>query len=206
MGYVQTPLSAGKWTHVAITYDRLGLNKESFLYVDGVQQGFQENSNDGSWNTQRDCVKLGGRCDNTLAFEGCMDEIRFYNATLTQAQILQDLTQTTGFHPSLVSRYDGSVLNGKLRDLVSNNHGVFSSVGVEIVAGNTCPARTFVTGVVAQVDETDAVSGSDSNEDRMTGLEVALAAIVAVLAFFVIVLIVAFVLYARRNGRSLSFS
>lgn len=89
---VKSPsFSRKKWTHVLITYDRLGTDQShSSLYLDGKKQGVISGIDDPfTWNYEESNIFLG------LGFNGLMDELSIFNRPLTDEQA-KELYQLKG--------------------------------------------------------------------------------------------------------------
>lgn len=77
-----------QWHHVAFVYNQAAGGTDVF-YVDGVARGSSTHANAWSWPAGQQ-VELGRSHDGYWhKFNGLMDELRFYNAALSAAQIAQ---------------------------------------------------------------------------------------------------------------------
>lgn len=81
----KTPFAKGKWTHVAITHDKLGSgNGVARLYLDGKLQGAAQNIADSfEWDTTKGAIRLG------VAYVGLLDDVAIFRRALTDAEIAQ---------------------------------------------------------------------------------------------------------------------
>lgn len=81
----KTPFAKGKWTHVAITHDKLGSgNGVARLYLNGKLQGSAQNIADAfEWDTAKGAIRLG------VAYVGLMDDVAIFRRALTDAEIAQ---------------------------------------------------------------------------------------------------------------------
>jgi hypothetical protein len=78
-----TKLTAGRWTHVAVTVVKGAQVK---FYVDGAPAGQVPQST--NWAVLNDePLRIGGRKDHYSWFSGCIDEVRLYNRALTAGQV-----------------------------------------------------------------------------------------------------------------------
>jgi hypothetical protein len=78
------PFTAGSWHLIAATYD--SGTGQGYLYVDGVEVGNDTDS--GNMRAGAIAIKIGG-CQATggSAFDGKMDETRYYNRALSLSEI-----------------------------------------------------------------------------------------------------------------------
>ncbi len=85
-----TVISDNQWHHVAVTYDNSASTKFR-LYVDGgLEAAF--NLTSVTMNTSSTTnFRIGRRIDNVNAFIGSIDEVRFWNKTLTPTEITQNM-------------------------------------------------------------------------------------------------------------------
>lgn len=82
----------GSWTHVAAVYDALGDDRR--IYVDGVEQGSDTPSNNGTPSFDNVNYEIGVSQD-TEHMEGSIDELRVYDYPLVGAQIHKLANQTS---------------------------------------------------------------------------------------------------------------
>ena len=100
---VPNALTAGVWTHIAVTVDNSGAAK---LYINGAERG------SGSLYIPRDIARtlcyLGkSNWGSDGSFDGEMDEVRIYNNVLDECQIADNMNQTiNGNEPGLVAYYN----------------------------------------------------------------------------------------------------
>ena len=88
------------WTHIAAVLDRTS-TATTAIYINGVKEtvttsGDALSTIDGLVSSQEECIggdSTGTECrtDNTLAFNGEIDEVRFYNYPRTAQQIVEDM-------------------------------------------------------------------------------------------------------------------
>jgi len=82
----QGSVNDGLWHHVAYVYDQSDTGYIR-IYIDGASSGFQTNSGAWSWPPDQQ-IELGLSHDSYwFGFEGAMDEVRFYNRTLSAAEV-----------------------------------------------------------------------------------------------------------------------
>ena len=85
-------LSAGKWVHVAASYDHITGNNS--LYINGHFSISQNISKDYQIATNSDTVRMGFKdCKNTTYFKGKIAEMRVYDVALNEAQIQTSIRQ-----------------------------------------------------------------------------------------------------------------
>jgi len=76
---------AGEWFHIAITYDGIS---EVKMYINGQQQGTEiDGGIDGHILDLQSDLNLGRRTDNRYYFNGSINDLRFYDQALSQADI-----------------------------------------------------------------------------------------------------------------------
>ena len=75
-----TPIIAGEWTHLAVTFDA---SFDAEFFVDGVSQGTITGSAAASTGTG--VYRIGSR--NGENYDGFIDEVRLYNEVLNDTQI-----------------------------------------------------------------------------------------------------------------------
>jgi hypothetical protein len=81
----QTPFARGKWTHVAITHERLGSGKGvARLYLDGKLQGATPViAEPFEWDVARGAIRLG------VSYVGLMDEVAIFRRALSPREVAQ---------------------------------------------------------------------------------------------------------------------
>ncbi len=81
----QPPFARGRWTHVVITYDKLGSgNGVSKLYLDGKLQGASGTVKEPfQWAPGQATLRLG------VNYTGLLDEIRVYKRALDAGEVAQ---------------------------------------------------------------------------------------------------------------------
>jgi len=79
----QPPFARGKWTHVAITYSKLGSGKgEAQLYLDGALQGTSSLVKEPfTWQAGKPTLRLG------VGYSGWLDEVAVYGQALSAGEI-----------------------------------------------------------------------------------------------------------------------
>jgi len=94
-----TSLSDGNWHHVALVFDQAN-GAQVTLYIDGVQDTASANGADWSWPAGQE-LEFGRSHDSFWqAYDGQMDDIRFYNRVLTAAEVLAITTVGTPLNNS----------------------------------------------------------------------------------------------------------
>ncbi|GAB2854946.1 LamG-like jellyroll fold domain-containing protein [Hymenobacter ruber] len=132
-----TAIPANRWTHVAATWDGTALQ----LYVNGVAVASTPNSGPVATNEP---LQIGRSAAYNQPFNGRLDEVRIYNAALTAAQVLADMTSTSASLPGSLQLYynfDHGTANGAntayptVADQSANlAHGTLT--GFNLTAGN----------------------------------------------------------------------
>jgi len=137
-------VSDNKWHQVAVTFDQ-SAGGQSALYVDGQQVGSGANANPWSWQPGQE-IELGLSHDTNSfqAFNGFLDDVRFYNRVLTDAEI------TTTFGGGLA---DTNALNMRLNFDTAPSTGVtlnwLTSDAILQSADNVAGPYTDVPGAVS---------------------------------------------------------
>jgi RHS repeat-associated protein len=153
----QTTVVAGKWYHVALTFD----GTTGRLYVNGVQEA---SAATGDWGGAYNVALWLGDTDSTSPFDGMIDEVRVFNAALNATNIGALFTNAYGrlssgsfayddvgnvvtqYEPTTKPRmlhYDmETLLNGQMEDL-SGHGGSGTLFGTATTAGKIGQARSF---------------------------------------------------------------
>ena len=85
-------LPAGKWVHVAASYDHITGNNS--LYINGHFSISQNISKDYQIATNSDTVRMGFKdCKNTTYFKGKIAEMKVYDVALNESQIQTSIIQ-----------------------------------------------------------------------------------------------------------------
>jgi hypothetical protein len=88
-------ITAGRWTHVAVTLVKGGQVK---FYVDGAPAG--EAAQSTNWPVLNDePLRIGGRKDGYSFYNGCIDDVRLYNRALKDAEIKQVGARPKAYDP-----------------------------------------------------------------------------------------------------------
>ncbi|MBI9019144.1 MAG: LamG domain-containing protein [Phycisphaerae bacterium] len=96
-----TVVTDGQWHHIVATIDfeSVGDNDTLKIYIDGVLEVDTDVANINRYNSQATdfIMILGSVTGNTSwdSFQGLMDDVRFYNHTLTQDEIIQIIGDVT---------------------------------------------------------------------------------------------------------------
>jgi hypothetical protein len=116
------PLPSGSWHHLAVTIARGENSSTGTLYLNGIIIGTNPNLL-GNWDlSELTSNKLGSSQLPSTVFKGSLDEVRIYNAALTQAQIQADMRNTSAALPAnLVAYYnfDQGTASGDNTGLIS---------------------------------------------------------------------------------------
>ncbi|RZL14424.1 MAG: hypothetical protein EOO62_05500, partial [Hymenobacter sp.] len=142
--YGTTNLTAGRWQHLAATWDGTSLR----LYLDGVDVSGTQNAGPATANSQ---LQLGRSATYGEALNGRLDEVRIYNTPLTLAQVQADRFSASGASAVPASQvyyanFDQGVAGG-------NNTGL-TSLTDQSGSGNTGTLTNF------------ALTGTTSNRVR----------------------------------------
>ena len=98
-GWIQTAaggLTTGVWQHIAYVYLNNGMTTNVKLYVDGVNQAFNDSNANQAWNLYHyhHDITIGvgttatGAINAPTYFNGILDEFYIYNRALTAAEVL----------------------------------------------------------------------------------------------------------------------
>lgn len=97
-----------EWHHILINYD-ISTNKVS-LYTDGNIQGDTKHNPQtliGSIATKTEDIYIGCKPDGSERWTGCIDEIKIFNTTLTEAEATKGFeTYHADFHARIAQRID----------------------------------------------------------------------------------------------------
>ncbi|MCP5441413.1 MAG: DUF4347 domain-containing protein, partial [Chromatiaceae bacterium] len=120
-------VTAGEWTHVAVTYDAIA--GEAKTYINGeLVETFSRSGAIGDVYTQYDDLYIGGRQNAvTQRFDGQIDEVRVWNTTRT------DIELQTNMNSLLSGAEAGLVGNWRLDEgsgVVSIDHSSFANNGL----------------------------------------------------------------------------
>ena len=94
LGYAETVLFiqgrtapvAGRWDHVVVTWDG---NTMAHIYVNGVDDTASATVNGPHRNNLSQPLEIGSRFNGSVPYNGTIDEVAFYQSTLTPDQIRQ---------------------------------------------------------------------------------------------------------------------
>ena len=136
--YAEANIESGKWHHVMIAVDAAGEGRTAKIYVNGVLEN--ENNSalgaaliDGTGN-----IRVGAHRQNagSPAIKGVMDEIRYYNRTLSAAEVktIYDV------HGDLIETEN---VKRELRDLIAD---------ARALTGGTAAAQTELDRVIGETE------------------------------------------------------
>lgn len=134
--YTASTANDGTWHHLAAVFDNSGSNKSVTFYLDGsspiTRAGTFPNSYDFSTGV---AFIIGAASDGTRFFAGQIDNVRFWNRAMTQAQVQSDITTTiSGPVANLLAAWDfEGVVGTMVPDLSGNNHSGMLNGGAEII-------------------------------------------------------------------------
>lgn len=81
-------VQAGKWIHLAATYDSGSLDNNPTLYIDGRKQDVRvQRLPTGSQTTDGGLAFLGDRATGDRGYDGLMDEVRIYHRELSGSEV-----------------------------------------------------------------------------------------------------------------------
>ncbi len=159
-------ISAGKWTHLAITWEKEG----NFTgYVNGVQVGIIPASA-SEIGTNSDPLRIGADPLDISAsqFKGKIRDIRIWNTARSKEDILDNMSKTlTGNEEGLAAYYNCKDTDGDLlTDLTPDqNHGQMIA-GAQVVLEDIMPHATLVDmdPATSWVTDTPKTSALDPEE------------------------------------------
>lgn len=150
---VSGALPSGVWSHVAVAFNDAysGVDKAT-LYVNGVKQAHNDNDPTQAPVALSTNLLIGRRGNSGSQFDGKIDDVRIYNYTRSQTQILEDMQgfPTTG----------ASVSFGTTQDHLNN--GLIGYWKMDENTGTTSTADSSgngKTGTFVNIDSTDWVAG-----------------------------------------------
>jgi hypothetical protein len=100
-----TSLQAGKWYHVAAVFKGY---MDLDLYINGISEGIYGGTAETIHYSDNDFF-IGSRTESDRFFDGAIDDVRFYNSALTQAEILE----VAGIGPLVVQPSDSFDITGE---------------------------------------------------------------------------------------------
>lgn len=111
-----TAVSTGEWHHYALTYDGTTIN----MYLDGLLEA----SSNVSVTSATGNYQIGCNKGRSIFFEGKLDELRFWSATRTQAEIQDNMYASVAADASgLLAYYSCDHFSGtSLEDASSNTN------------------------------------------------------------------------------------
>jgi len=154
-----SPISAGEWYHVILTYD--GVANTQSLYVNGVLQGTQS----GTWSPpstiyflpglqQQSCsfTNSSGHCgDLAHYFNGQIDDLQAYDQAFTSSDVAELSGSTATFNASSVNLTDGSTLGSGLVGLWTfDGKDMYQNVADESGTGDTGYLMGFTSTTSAE--------------------------------------------------------
>ena len=83
-----TVATIGSWTHIVVTYDNDAVGNDPTIYINGVAVAITESTAPTGTRTTDvgDNLYIGNASSDASTFDGEIDEVRFYDTTLTAAQ------------------------------------------------------------------------------------------------------------------------
>lgn len=89
-------VSVGSWHHVVVSYDGSSDASGVSIYVDGIAQPFQIDYNGLTGTTLNNTwdPRIGARVDNSLFFNGSIDEVRIWDVARTEQEIRENMHLT----------------------------------------------------------------------------------------------------------------
>lgn len=148
---VSAPVTVGQWTHLVAVYESDTSRK---LYVNGVLVGSTKNSLTTTSNVSR----FGSRQNDSLYFNGSLDEIKIYNYPLTASEVQTEFNETKAL--VLGSFSDTSRLSG---GSVASN----SASAIYCVPGDT--ATCAVPIMEWELEEGVGTSVADTSGNALSG-------------------------------------
>ncbi len=168
--FPSTELSYDTWTHVALTYD--GTDFKVYLNGNLVSSATYP----GGLSSSTVNLYLGNKNTNQLnrAFEGKMDEVRWWNTVRTEQEI-SDYMNTTleGDELGLVSYWQFNESSGNTAsDAVGSNHGTLGNMSDEdwVASGATIIYMELTTAPVIDIDYYGAVSGGEILDEGVSSV------------------------------------
>ena len=155
-------LQTGQWQHLACVYNpALSLAR---MYLDGVDVTWQNNGyNPLSTPVQNSSAsfKLGIRAGSTYPLNGCLDELRIWNNSRSQAEIIanKNLNQSSA-SPGLTAYWKFDELSGnRIYEQIQGLHGYLINMepedriasGVVLVSGLSAPQDVSISELGANI-------------------------------------------------------
>ena len=174
--FAPSPLAAGAWSYLALTYDGATLR----FYVNGALVASQAAA--GAITASTNPLQIGGDSLFGQYFSGLIDEVRIYKVALSQAAIQADMSSavssggTDSQPPSAPGTLTASVVNAGEIDLswgaATDNVGV-TGYQVERCSGVSCSNFAQVTAAAGTVFNDTTVAASTSYTYRVRATDAA---------------------------------
>jgi hypothetical protein len=153
----QGTVNDGSWHHVAYVYDQSDTGYIR-IYIDGALSGFQTNSAAWFWPPDQQLEFALSHDSYWFGYQGSLDEIRFYNRTLSPAEVAIIAPPSFKFDlkPASQSAYVGDdVLLTALANMTATYQWRFQgtnlpgATGTSLAFTNVQPARAGTYTIVA---------------------------------------------------------
>lgn len=165
-----TTITDNNWHHLAMVIDVTNTN--CAIYVDGTLEQSNSSVFIGGTNTVNNSGNLFfGTISNLSSFlNGQLDDIRFWNKSMTNTEIATDYTTTvTGAEPDLLAAWDFENVSGNsVTDITGHNHTGTLTNGASIIALN----GTMLVQSVSLI-QTELPTGIGDTDQRIIAIKVA---------------------------------
>lgn len=166
-------INDGNWHHIAFVIDIP--NKKYFLYVDGEMDTERQldpvKASNGVTNTQP--LIIGKRSNESMPFNGELDEMRFYNKALTPEELIVDKTSAvTADTEGLKAAWSFESITDNSTPDVKGNCPFILYGNPTIVSVDTSEKivfdAAFTNNAVIQRDKPIVISGKAAPNDNLT--------------------------------------
>jgi len=124
-GYNAGAANDGSWHHLAAVFDNASANKTVTFYLDGGAPNFRTGTFSNTYDFSTGVAFIVGAATNlTNFFNGQIDDVRFWNVAMTQAEVQADMTTViTGPATALLAAWNFENVTGPtVPDVSGHNH------------------------------------------------------------------------------------
>ncbi|WP_421891879.1 LamG-like jellyroll fold domain-containing protein [Marinoscillum sp.] len=158
---IRTPISAGSWQHVAMTYDGIDFN----LYLNGQLSATTPATGAIDYSPVPPSVNIGRFQDSNeeYFFDGLIDEVRIWNVARTQGEIQSTISTSLSSGSGLIASYIFNQSSYTLLDQTVNGYNGGLNGGVGYVA-----STAFLTDLTAPTFNSTPTVTYDDNDATLT--------------------------------------
>ncbi len=137
-------VSAGKWYHAAVTWQRSGASVNYYLYVNGSLVDFTASSE--TWISPNSTVYIGSKNNSIYYLNGKLEEFRIWNDVRSSTEIQDNMFKIlTGTESNLLVYYKLDEMNGSTfyDESGNSNNGSLFNASDDSWITSTAPAGTY---------------------------------------------------------------